>query len=371
MNHFTKNSTIWADQPLISALQACIEQHDPRQGRTLPEYLDHHGITLLVHEGCEQGVIRLPDGLRSSIADRARHYTAQWMMQQQAFAALAEQLDQASIDWIVLKGEALGRWLYPSSRLRMRGDVDLLVRHTQRHRAMAVLDAQGYYRTLSTGADLVFSEQQYGRVLSSDCHLAVDLHWSVSNRKVYAARLDEDTLFAASNAADPAHCLPADLAMMHSVIHRVSHHPDDIRLIWWIDLWLIWQRFDAHQQQHSLQQFVDHGLAAALLHEADAMQRWFEPLLEPAARQQLCEAVAAGNQIAVQVGGWAALKQDLSVQSWPDRFRYLSELILPSSQYMMQRYRIRHRISLPLYYLRRMISGIGQLLRRPTLKGTR
>ncbi len=365
LDNFTKNSTIWADKSLISAVQSCIDSQVSNDRDNLLEFLDLHGITLMVHEWSLQGLIQLSELQQKPVAESARVYTAQWLMQQQAFVDLSRQFDEASIDWILLKGEALGRWLYPASRLRMRGDVDVLVRRDHRDRAMALLERCGYFRTLSTGADLVFSEQQYGRTLSSSCHLAVDLHWSVSNRKVYAASLNEQTLFDAAAAAQTAHCLPPELAMIHAVIHRVSHHHEDIRMIWWIDLWLIWQQFDSTQQSQCLKLFSEHGLAEALLHEADAMLCWFDPLIDADQRQQLVQAVAAGDQIAVEVGGWQALKQDLSVQSWPDRLAFLLELMLPPARYMIQRYRIRHRITLPWFYLRRLLNGFWNLIRGP------
>ncbi|HEX2027219.1 MAG TPA: nucleotidyltransferase family protein [Nitriliruptorales bacterium] len=124
------------------------------------------------------------------------HTTQLWwsLLLDRRLLATASALQEASIDYRVLKGTAVAHTVYPEPSLRLFGDVDLLVRAPQFDQAAAVLVSlgarrsapalrAGFDRRFGKGAGFVFEDQ-----------LEVDLHRTLV-LGYFGLLVDVDALF--------------------------------------------------------------------------------------------------------------------------------------------------------------------------------
>lgn len=86
--------------------------------------------------------------------------------QTQMLSILREQLNDAGIDFLLLKGAHL-KALYPAPELRFMVDMDILVREQDQPRAKDILLANGFTLDFDNGKDIVFLKKPF---------LTVELH---------------------------------------------------------------------------------------------------------------------------------------------------------------------------------------------------
>jgi hypothetical protein len=54
----------------------------------------------------------------------------------------------------------------------------------------------------------------------------------------------------------------------------------------------------------------------------------------------------------------------VSLPTWRGRARYLWDNVVPQAAYMAERYGVRHRWTLPYWYLYRLVSGLAEFARK-------
>ena len=69
----------------------------------------------------------LPPEQRASLSRAARTAAAQSLFREAELRRVATVLERHGIRALLLKGNALGQWLYPEPYLRVSGDIDLLL----------------------------------------------------------------------------------------------------------------------------------------------------------------------------------------------------------------------------------------------------
>ncbi|MBK8068857.1 MAG: nucleotidyltransferase family protein, partial [Rhodanobacteraceae bacterium] len=156
-----------------------------RRHRLLPIALHHARAA-----GAELGAV-LEGMWESLVAHGRRQLAADASMLARVFAALTRR----DCPVLLLKGAALGRWLYPAPELRLSSDVDILVpprRRLDTHAAMldAGLAGDGFSQH-----DLASNQASYTDPVTAG---HIDLHWAMSVVPELACRFEFAQLHARS-----------------------------------------------------------------------------------------------------------------------------------------------------------------------------
>jgi hypothetical protein len=187
-------------------------------------------------------------------AERRRAALTDGYFRRQTIRAVAA-LQNAGIQVLTFKGEALACTHYSPSHLRSRCDSDLLVAKSDVFRAGRVLEALGYSRFTMVAREAVHTQQVFTERSGAMRHV-IDLHWNVSHRAFFAGAFTFDELVRNSveigalpsglRAPDPVH------ALLLACLHRVTHHENSTRLIWLYDIHLLADRLrvDQWEQAH-------------------------------------------------------------------------------------------------------------------------
>lgn len=267
---------------------------------------------------------------------------------------------------LLLKGVALGRWLYPRAGLRPATDVDLLIEPGQRFEAHASLIGAGLLGD-------AFSQYDEAACQASYCENAgsrqLDLHWAISVVPELACRFRFEELWKRSielGRPAGARALCRVDALMHAVVHYRAHLPANERPAMWLhDVALLvrglseaeWGDLDRRVREARLA-----GLHAATLSEAAA---WF-PLDLPAARIRTWAGIGPQEPTRHWLqphpsSAWRFLRSLLGLPGLRLRLHFLRVRLFPSRRWMAGRYGARGPAALMLAYFRRWFSGLRQL----------
>lgn len=153
------------------------------------------------------------------------------MAQTNAAVRLLQAYHQAGIPVIILKGQALRGRVYVDVGARPMNDIDLLVRRSDWHRALAVLQELGFVFDESAGdwtADFAFDYM--GEIPYRQEWLVVDLHWHLIVMAWYRrttaldlAGLWERAVSGEVEGAPVLYLAPED-ELAHLCYHTAVHH---------------------------------------------------------------------------------------------------------------------------------------------------
>ncbi len=145
------------------------------------ERIEYHGITTLLHAHVAQ-LSDWPEVLLERIAEEARLITLWEATHGDAVGSLIQDLAQADVDSVVMKGTALAYWLHNDPATRRRGDTDLLIHPDTLDQTRGILSQAGWTRRDDVHG-LNYQEGWISKGRSGFAHI-VDLHWSPSDSHV-------------------------------------------------------------------------------------------------------------------------------------------------------------------------------------------
>jgi len=272
---------------------------------------------------------------------------------------------------LLLKGAALGRWLYAAPELRLGSDIDLLVDPRRRLDAHAVLTAVGLCSDGYSHHNLASNQATY---VDKETGRHIDLHWALSTVPELACRFDFEQLDSAAISLErpsSARVFGRIDALMHSVVHYCAHEAvDDRPLIWLYDLTLLARGFDASSWAE-LDSRVRNARLAGLHAAAFQLAAATFPLELPGALMQQWRALGTAECTSglLQTNSIPALRLLRSIScmtSLRGRIGYLRARLVPSAAWMQGRYGTTNRYQLFKAYLHRWSDGLMQavLLRR-------
>jgi hypothetical protein len=139
----------------------------------------------------------------------------------------------AGVRPILLKGASLARTHYPRPELRPRSDTDLMTPASARGAVARTLVALGYDRMSEVDGELAIGQFHFQRHDRNGLFHALDVHWRVSNVRVFADAITYEEL-ARDAVALPA--LGADAwgpspvhALLVACVHRARIRAADAR----------------------------------------------------------------------------------------------------------------------------------------------
>jgi hypothetical protein len=265
---------------------------------------------------------------------------------------------------IVIKGAALGHLLYRASYLRPRTDIDILIAETDLPRVMAAFAALGYARPVETPGALIAHQCHFDRVDANRVVHAWDVHWKIVNALAAADALRFDEM---SRSGIPVPGLGPNViapSFVHSLllacVHRVTHHADAPDLLWLLDTHLLAARLTDEDWRAFVSLARARGVwsacASTLRRTHDAFSTSLPAFVDAEIERDGPDRTTAFlkqdlRQIDVVRSDFAALG------TWSARWTLIREHVFPPPSFIAARYGVRHRITLPWWYLRRMCVG--------------
>jgi hypothetical protein len=152
-----------------------------------------HRIAGFLMQAVQEGNFAVDEQQRrhaGTLFKQARVYT---VALQSHLLHVAGLLEQADVDYRVLKGAALAALAYPDQSLRPYGDIDILVQPTEFEYTVELLERAGYSRAL--GWHRVGHAHDKGTTLIANDDCAVDLHYALT-RGPYRWLIASADLFA-------------------------------------------------------------------------------------------------------------------------------------------------------------------------------
>ena len=353
----------------------------PLRGRELFALAHREGVHLLLAHRIRHDAsgARCPDWLRLELERVLHGETAADQIICRELKEVLRGLNEARVQALLFKGGALAFTHYRDPVLRPHVDIDLLVRPRDVRTAARLLSRRGYEFSpcvtgdlVSSGACdesieqyLVSSQIPYHRADEYGFQHAFDLHWSVAIPQTFARLLTFDELRV--SAAPLPQLGPDVLAVgaLHSLViacvHRVAHHHNDDRLIWFYDIHLLANGL-ADADIEGLLQFARHKRIAAICERGLSLaQETFGTRLPHGLLEEL-RARSGGEASAVylrrNLRQVDVLRSDLAaLDSWRQRLRLLAGHVFPPAAYMRRIYGASSWPWLLILYTWRIVTG--------------
>lgn len=318
------------------------------------EQLDANGLLPIVDCAGELASAALQQAARQA----RQQLLARELLNRELVQKIGKRLQQASVPAIVLKGEALAH-RYPALALRPRHDIDLWVAEAQRGLAETELRALGG-EPVPTACGRWIQPEQLWRLPAGRSWIGIDLHWQPTSRPALLATLPFARCLAEGQPMPDGHGLRmlGDVdALLLACIHRLAHHRHEPeRLIWQLDIALLWDALDFHERERACSRAVSTGvgclLADGLLQAAGWLQESPAKALLQLAPCRTREPARVLLQRDPVVADW---RFDLAQARGRQRWQVLRDYTLPSAEFMRHRFAHARWRWLPWLYLRRLL----------------
>lgn len=326
---------------------------------------------LLYHATRQRGL--LPTAAEAALRQAYYHNAARNLILLHRLETVLHQLAAAGVPVIVLKGAALATTLYASAALRPMGDLDLLVHPEHVPTALAALAQLGYapgQGDLPDSHSAAYNNQ-VALAKAGDGQAPVEIHWSLFSPTYYYRRVPMpwfwETARPAQFGAASAWVLGPEALLLHLCAHILQH--GGCERVRWLSLHDVAEVLAYYREQLDWERLLhkaqEYGL---LLPVRQALQRvhadWGAPVptqalerlraLRPSRREERVFRQLTTAQRPVQ-HLWAGLA---GIPDWRSRWALWRSIALPPPAYMRQRYAIRHRALLPLYYPYRWLRSL-------------
>ncbi len=328
-----------------------------------------HGVASLLHHVLSQSDAwaGYPVQLRELLTQTARQYIAVDMLREQDLGPLLDQLADAGIPYLLLKGAGLAFTHYPRPFLRDRCDTDILFPDQGAfEQAWTLLESVGYQRRNTLSGEFVGYQHCCWRSLGSGVDQVLDCHIRINDYQFYADAFGFEELLehsvgvsrlaASARTLGPVHALL--LACMHLVATIPMGNAD--RLIWLFDMYLLAESFDDAAWQRFLQLATERSVAGSCQYSLDAAGEFF-PIAIPA--EVIAGLAGAASAEPFKPGGemkrWRYYLQVFkSTRGVGSKARLLREHFFPSADYLLEKYQTRNRLVLPFLYVHRVFVGL-------------
>jgi len=350
-----------------------------QSAETLLFWADLHGCSAL---------LSVPEDMQDDIATtlraglRARRIArAMWEQNHRRIAAAAlAALEAAGLTPIVMKGSALAWSIYPGPEARIRGDSDILIEETGRDTALRAMTVAGFDMALTAGGRVRIGERLFQMADPRGMPHDIDLHWRQNSSQVIGRAFCHAALLAGSEAiprlAPTARRIGDEDALLIACYHRSLHTeaattchlngrdfetPD--RLIWLVDVDLLWRSMSADKRQVFAAAARARGLAAVC---ARTLRR-SRDLLGTPVPDTILQALEAGGSGAIDrylTAGFArrTVMNFLATRGLAGKAAFLRELALPDAEYMRDAFGKQGRGWLPALYVRRLVVRMAELV---------
>ena len=284
----------------------------------------------------------LPAALRSSLMTELRGLAAVELAHRAVLVQVLSVLAAAKIRVLVLKGIALGEWLYPAPHLRESSDIDLLfATRDDALAAVSALASHGYRAPYMPGP---FAHEILCRRVKQPVDL--DLHWALACMPVLDALPTFDALWddsmALAGIGPHARGLGKVDALLHACIHRASNLQTGLgdRLKWLYDMHLLANTADPDDWEVFVARCRRARVSGMALDALQATTRVFCTEIAPTVMSRLGDGMRDDDIDPARLGDWRYM-QWKNLQALPGagaRWRWIGSQLLPPTGYLREVY---------------------------------
>jgi hypothetical protein len=324
-----------------------------------------NGVHLVLAESLSAAEARNHPELRADLLAAAALDAVRDRVAADAIAALCS----AGVRVLTMKGAGVAHRWYSHAFARPRHDLDLLVDAPDIARAHLALVAAGWRPEAETPAMEASAQRHYQRPIGPLAE-QLDLHWRVSNVRVFAdvvsfAELDARAV-AVPALGPSARTLSLPDALWLACAHRVAHHADAVYLLWLWDIHRLVSalaRDDAAEWIALVERTRTRAVCARGLERAG---RCFGTPVAPLIAALRAPHAAEPSAQFLDARSMAAIvASDLrAARGWRLRGRVMREHLFPPRAYLRARYPRWPFSLLPLAYAYRIVRGAPAWLRR-------
>ena len=328
-----------------------------------------HGVASLMHHALSQSAswADYPVDFRELLMIPVRQTMALDMLREQDLGPLLDQLADAGIRYLLIKGAGLAFTHYDRPFLRDRCDTDILFSDQGAfEQAWEILESLGYQRRNTLSGEFVGYQHCCWRKLGADVYQVLDCHIKINDYLFYADAFGFEELMehsvSVSQLAESARTLGPVHALLMACMHRVATIPlgNAHRLIWLFDMHLLAKSFSNDEWEHFLNLARDRAICGTCKHSLDAAIEFF-PVAVPDDVMDGLEKAAESEPFkpGEEMKRWQYYFQVFkSTRGIGNKARLIREHFFPSADYLMEKYQTRNRLALPFLYVHRVLAGL-------------
>lgn len=328
---------------IISAPAGASIEIDPDSGENLLELARAEGVVALVSDRLGEG-LNVPASVRDEFADAARSLVAAHLVLEAECRRVLGVIHQAGIPVLLLKGLALGQWLFPAAYLRESSDIDLLFSNrSDADRAAAAIAGHGYSVLFAPGD---MAHEFSCRRDAPWSQVDLDMHWHLLNVPLFRGLLPFDELLAGSISLPRMAPGTRGLGRVHAFAHACMHRASNLcaglgdRLKWLYDLHLLAGSFTAADWQELTELSAQHGLCGICAEGIDATATVFGTAVPANVREALRAGRTHESLDASRLSDWKYMQRRnlASLPSLRERARWLQQTVFPPREYLRELY---------------------------------
>ncbi len=296
---------------------------------------------------------------KACLFEQSKHIN--WNQQAQN---LFNELHERSIKFLVFKGFAFTHQLYNNTWIRPYTDIDIIISKKDYEPTVQILESLEFIQHSSRQGQFVSFQNSFYK--TDSYKTTIDLHWQVNNRIEFHCHFPFDKLYNESIQLSFNSTVFRSPSIINSFIigcfHYQAHRPEDRNHIWLYDLALLWiqmkNKNNCLQQAKETQQ---HHIVSIVLNRLNDV---FGQLVEinQLGLQDQNEATAVYSQ---------ARKSKLTdirirlknINGFSNKLKFFSEYVFQSRGYVQNRYQLKHRTYIYLYYPRMWLEDVLKLFK--------
>lgn len=279
---------------------------------------------------------------------------------------LFHQFHQKKINFLVFKGFAFTHLLYDNTWIRPYADIDILISKPDYEETEKTLTQLGFQKIKSRQGQFVSFQNSF--IKSDLLKTTIDLHWQVNNRiefhqhfpfkELYKNSIPiefEGQIFNTPNNID---------SFIIGCFHYLAHRPEDRNHIWLYDLSLIWLKLrekdqisclkTAHQkQQIHIVTSVLEILSVTFMGVFNLEELNIEVQKE-ATQEYINPRPSKFNDIKIRLK---------SIKGFKNKFKFISEYIFQSREYVQNRFGLKSKAFIYLYYPKMWLQDLLKLFK--------
>jgi len=313
----------------------------------------------------------IPVERRQGVVDCLRKAQALELVRCRELRRILDAFDAARVPVLLLKGCGLAYTEYVSAHLRPASDIDLFIAPDTLIRAENALMASGYERRIEPDVESASGQRHYARDDGFGKQL-VDLHWRVSNVRLFAGVLSFEEAWRSSVAVprlgQSARTLRRIDALLLACVHRVAHHYDDPDLLWLWDVHMLCRGMTDDDADRILARAASRQVCSVIARSLNLTCTQLGTVVPDGLVERLAEAgsrEAAGRFVGGRLRPIDVLRSDLAAGSMRTNLQLLREHLFPPRAYMRRTYPRWPAALLPIAYVDRMCRGVPKWFVHP------
>lgn len=370
------SADIHPDPSLLNAMDSLIPSIRDWEGFT-KKAINRAASPLIVSKlGQMPNASLIPDHVLRSLKQASLRTLTRNMLLTEHFRQVIRAFTDAGIPVIALKGSMLSDWLYGDINLRQFSDLDLLVPQEKGLEALEILQGMGFSSSDLTMSDFVKANSlvvHYTPMIKNgvSVEIHIRLHSEAERYQVDLPGIWKRAIPIQMHGVTALGLCPEDL-LLHLCFHLDKHFRsgefqftclyDIVNMLNHKGDVIDWTLFE----QTCLQAKAESVTFKYLLLSSKYLNGKIPPdfskkygfLLEPKDERVFLSILRGRGLKSYAVGLIKTMKH---LNSFSKSVRYLFDVVFPSVEFMMRRYRLKSKSQLWLYYPYRMLSAIKSL----------